>query len=103
MADNPQYPGKKAKEGVDVRLIYDGFGCLTTLPYKYDQEMRRRGIKCEVFNKFRPILNIIQNNRDHRKICVIDGWTGLPAASTWQMNISTSGTVLATGKILQLC
>ena len=39
---------KKAKEGVDVRLIYDGFGCLTTLPYKYDQEMRRRGIKCEV-------------------------------------------------------
>lgn len=40
---------KKAKEGVDVRLIYDGFGCLTTLPYKYDQEMRRRGIKCEVF------------------------------------------------------
>ena len=67
---------KKAKEGVDVRLIYDGFGCLTTLPYKYDQEMRRRGIKCEVFNRFRPILNIIQNNRDHRKICVIDGWTG---------------------------
>ena len=38
--------------------------------------MRRRGIKCEVFNRFRPILNIIQNNRDHRKICVIDGWTG---------------------------
>ncbi len=34
---------KKAKEGVDVRLIYDGYGCLTTLPYKYDQEMRRRG------------------------------------------------------------
>mgnify|MGYP001286335107 CR=1 FL=1 len=67
---------KKAKEGVDVRLIYDGFGCLTTLPYKYDQEMRQRGIKCEVFNRFRPILNIIQNNRDHRKICVIDGWTG---------------------------
>lgn len=67
---------KKAKEGVDVRLIYDGFGCLTTLPYKYDEEMRKHGIKCEVFNRFRPILNIIQNNRDHRKICVIDGWTG---------------------------
>ena len=67
---------KKAKEGVDVRLIYDGFGCLTTLPYKYYEEMRKRGIKCQVFNPFRPILNIIQNNRDHRKICVIDGWTG---------------------------
>lgn len=61
---------------MDVRLIYDGFGCLTTLPYKYDEEMRKHGIKCEVFNRFRPILNIIQNNRDHRKICVIDGWTG---------------------------
>ena len=34
---------KKAKEGVDVRLIYDGFGCLPQLPYKYDQEMRQRG------------------------------------------------------------
>ena len=67
---------RKAKEGVDVRLIYDGFGCLTTLPYKYYEEMRKRGIKCQVFNPFRPILNIIQNNRDHRKICVIDGWTG---------------------------
>lgn len=65
---------KRLKKEWMSSLIYDGFGCLTTLPYKYDQEMRRRGIKCEVFNRFRPILNIIQNNRDHRKICVIDGW-----------------------------
>ena len=67
---------RKAKEGVDVRLIYDGFGCVTTLPYTYYKNLRQRGIKCQVFNQFRPILNIIQNNRDHRKICVIDGWTG---------------------------
>ena len=67
---------RKAKEGVDVRLIYDGFGCLTTLPHKYYEELQKKGIKCQVFNPFRPILNIIQNNRDHRKLCIIDGWVG---------------------------
>lgn len=67
---------KKAAQGVDVRLIYDGFGCLTTLPYKYEEEIRKKGIKCVVFNPFRPFLNIIQNNRDHRKLCIIDGWVG---------------------------
>lgn len=67
---------KKAKEGVDVRLIYDGFGCLTTLPNRYDKVLREKSIKCTIFNPFRPLLNIVQNNRDHRKICVIDGKTG---------------------------
>ena len=67
---------RKVKEGVDVRLIYDDFGCLTTLPHKYEDILRAKGIRCQVFNRFRPILNIIQNNRDHRKICVIDGHTG---------------------------
>jgi cardiolipin synthase len=67
---------RKAAEGVDVRLIYDGFGCLTTLPNKYYEQMRQVGIKCEVFNAFRPILNVIQNNRDHRKLCIIDGYVG---------------------------
>ena len=59
-----------------MRLIYDGFGCLTTLPHKYYEELQKKGIKCQVFNPFRPILNIIQNNRDHRKLCIIDGWVG---------------------------
>lgn len=67
---------RKAAEGVDVRLIYDDFGCLTTLPHKYEETLRAKGIQCQVFNRFRPLLNIIQNNRDHRKICVIDGHTG---------------------------
>ena len=67
---------RKVQEGVDVRLIYDDMGCLTTLPHKYYETMRSKGIKCQVFNPFRPILNIIQNNRDQRKICVIDGCTG---------------------------
>ena len=67
---------KKVKEGVDDRLIYDDFGCLTTLPHKYYKELQAKGIKCQVFNPFRPFLNVIMNNRDHRKICVIDGHTG---------------------------
>ena len=67
---------RKVQEGVDVRLIYDDMGCLTTLPHKYYETMRSKGIKCQVFNPFRPILNIIQNNRDHRKLCIIDGWVG---------------------------
>lgn len=67
---------RKAALGVDVRIIYDGFGCLTTLPHKYDRYLKEKGIKCQIFNPFRPLLNIVQNNRDHRKICVIDGHTG---------------------------
>ena len=67
---------RKVQEGVDVRLIYDDMGCLTTLPHKYYETMRSKGIKCQVFNPFRPILNIIQNNRDHRKFCIIDGYVG---------------------------
>lgn len=66
---------RKVKEGVDVRLIYDDVGCLLTLPYKYNEEMERRGIKCRVFNPFRPIWSAKMNNRDHRKILVIDGHT----------------------------
>lgn len=66
---------EKVKQGVDVRLIYDGVGCLTTLPSKYYRELQAYGIKCAAFNPFRPFLNIILNNRDHRKITVIDGHT----------------------------
>ena len=66
---------RKASEGVDVRLIYDDVGCLNTLPYKYDQTMKRLGIQCRIFNPFRPVLSSSLNNRDHRKIVVIDGHT----------------------------
>ena len=64
---------QKAAAGVDVRLMYDGMGSLDLLPLRYDRTLRERGIKCHVFNPFRPLLSSIQNNRDHRKICVIDG------------------------------
>ena len=66
---------QKASEGVDVRLMYDGMGSQSLLPYRYDKKLREKGIKCCVFNPFRPMLSSIQNNRDHRKILVIDGHT----------------------------
>ena len=62
----------KAKEGVEVRLLYDDMGSFGTLPSGYDKKMRKLGIKCYRFSKFRPILSGMYNNRDHRKIAVID-------------------------------
>lgn len=67
---------QKVEQGVDVRLIYDDMGCVTTLPYHYYKKLQAKGIKCAAFNPIRPILNIILNNRDHRKILVIDGYIG---------------------------
>lgn len=66
---------RKVKEGVDVRVIYDDVGCIKSLPYKYYKELEKKGIKCIVFNKLRVILSAFHNNRDHRKIMVIDGHT----------------------------
>lgn len=67
---------QKAQEGLDVRLIYDDMGCVSNLPYKYDRILEARGIKCMAFNPFIPFVSLAMNNRDHRKILVIDGHTG---------------------------
>ena len=64
---------EKAAAGVDVRVIYDDLGCFLTLPPNYAKKLRSMGIGCMVFNKFHPFLTCLQNNRDHRKIAVIDG------------------------------
>jgi len=68
---------EKAQQGVDVRVIYDDVGCLLKLPYGYDRKLESMGIKCRVFNPFRPVLSVRMNNRDHRKIAVIDGHTAI--------------------------
>ena len=75
---------QKAKEGVDVRFMYDGIGCIQTLPNKYYCYLQEKGIKCACFQPFRPLMSIIQNNRDHRKITVIDG----KVAYTGGMNLA---------------
>ena len=67
---------QKASEGLDVRMIYDDVGCVNTLPARFYKQLQERGIKCQVFNPFRPFISIVLNNRDHRKIMVVDGHTG---------------------------
>lgn len=64
---------RKAAEGVDVRVMYDGMGSMTLLPKDYPKTLESYGIKCRIFSPFTPFLSAIQNNRDHRKILVIDG------------------------------
>jgi cardiolipin synthase len=64
---------RKAREGLEVRLIYDDLGCFFSLPPDFRQTMESKGIKCFVFNPFRPVLASLHNNRNHRKIIAIDG------------------------------
>lgn len=67
---------QKAKEGVEVRFMYDDMGCIMILPSRYEEKLKSYGIETRVFNPFVPFLSMVMNNRDHRKIAVIDGHTG---------------------------
>lgn len=64
---------EKVAMGVEVRFMYDGMNSIQRFPYNYPKTLRSYGIKCKVFNQVKPVLSTYQNNRDHRKICVIDG------------------------------
>ena len=64
---------RKVAQGVLVRVIYDDIGCFLVLPKKYSERLKSYGIECAVFNPFKPFITVKQNNRDHRKIAVIDG------------------------------
>lgn len=66
---------RKVKEGVEVRFLYDGTCTLSRLPIHYPRQLLAYGIQCRVFSPIRPALSTYQNNRDHRKIVVIDGQT----------------------------
>ena len=64
---------RKALQGVDVRLIYDDVGSLFLLDKDFIKNVEGQGIKVMAFNKFRPFLSLAMNNRNHRKMLVIDG------------------------------
>lgn len=64
---------QKVEEGVDVRILYDDFGCMAKLSRKYYKKLEKKGIKVHVFNPIRFLPMPRHNNRDHRKIIVIDG------------------------------
>lgn len=67
---------RKAAQGVEVRVLYDDFGCMYTLPQNYDAALEKMGIHCRVFGRLVPVLSIRQNNRNHRKMLIIDGKVG---------------------------
>ncbi|MDO5155788.1 MAG: cardiolipin synthase [Eubacteriales bacterium] len=96
---------KKAMQGVDIRIIYDDMGSISTLPEGYDAMLRDYGIKCYAFNPFRPILSLRLNNRDHRKILVIDGHTsftgGINLADEYINHLEMNGYWKDTGIMLK--
>ena len=64
---------ERASAGVDVRLIYDDIGSMGRIPTNEAKRLEKVGIRCICFNRFRPVVDVGQNNRTHRKITVIDG------------------------------
>lgn len=66
---------QKVKEGVEVRLMYDGTNEFTNLPHNYPAMLEKLGIACRIFDPVRPFVSTEYNYRDHRKIAVIDGKT----------------------------
>ena len=75
---------RKVKQGVDVRLLYDGTCAIFRLPYHYPRKLEEMGIACKMFSPIRPLVSTYYNNRDHRKIVVVDGHT----AFTGGMNLA---------------
>ena len=63
---------RKAAEGVEVRLFYDEIGSISFLTQRFIRQMEAIGIDCRVFIPVAPVMNLFMNNRDHRKIMVVD-------------------------------
>ena len=66
----------KVQQGVEVKLLYDDIGCMATLPGDYTKRLRKMGIDAHKYNKVIPRMTVAYNNRDHRKILVVDGQVG---------------------------
>ncbi len=66
---------EKAEQGVQIRILYDDFGCMMTLPPKYEKYLEglHPNIRCMTFNNVVPVFAVRMNNRDHRKMLVVDG------------------------------
>lgn len=96
---------QKASEGVEVRVMYDGMCSIVLLPYRYPKTLEKKGIRCKMFSPIKPTLSTHQNNRDHRKICVIDGHTaftgGINLADEYINAVSRFGHWKDTGVMLK--
>ncbi len=68
---------RKAAEGVEVKIIFDDFGSINRQSKGFIKRLKNEGIEVSAFNKIRPSVDIFMNNRNHRKIIIIDGKTAL--------------------------
>ncbi|NLZ37341.1 MAG: cardiolipin synthase [Clostridiales bacterium] len=66
---------RKVAAGVDIRLIYDDIGSFLRLPTNDLEELQKLGVKVAAYHPFNPVWSMLQNNRDHRKMVIIDGKT----------------------------
>ena len=66
---------RKASQGVEVRVLYDGTCSIASLPADYPKQLEKLGIRCAVFSPVRPFVSTHYNYRDHRKILIVDGHT----------------------------
>ena len=66
---------RKAAQGVEVRILYDGTCSIASLPANYPRQLEKLGIRCAVFSPVRPFVSTHYNYRDHRKILIVDGHT----------------------------
>ena len=66
---------EKASHGVEVKIIFDDFGSIKRQHKGFITKLRSEGISVSVFNPINPIMNIFMNNRNYRKIIIIDGNT----------------------------
>ena len=96
---------QKVEQGVDVRVIYDDMACQPRLPSAYSKRLAKLGIKCLAFNPFIPVVSLVMNNRDHRKMMIIDGHTaftgGINLADEYINHIVRFGHWKDTGVMLQ--
>lgn len=75
---------RKRDEGVKIKMLYDDVGCMKTLPRDFDKSLRAEGIECYRFGRVTPRVSTVHNNRNHRKILVVDG----KVAYTGGMNLA---------------
>ena len=68
---------RKVKEGVEIRIMFDDFGSIKRQTKGFIKRLRNEGILVSVFNPINPVMNVFMNNRNHRKIVVIDGKTAI--------------------------
>jgi cardiolipin synthase A/B len=62
----------RAREGVHVRVLYDGLGCIGT-PRSYWRHLRAAGVEVRAFRPLSPVDLVSNLSRNHRKLVVADG------------------------------